>query len=341
MLLGPKGAGVFDFDAICATHPAMDIARFAAVIVRREPARLDRAEAALARLLESYGEAPPDLDWWLAAQILCQVGSPFRKAWADWPEKVEGIVAAAETVLDRTRVGGTRPPAVRGNGSRRAGRLVMITSGFPRRSETFALNELLALERAGELEAVFATKPGDGAEPHPGSEPPARARPCAARRAAPPSRPRPCWSDSTAARVSAVHAYFAHEPAAVAVEVARRLDVPYGFSVHARDARKVRAERLAERVRGAACVIACNPDVVADLPERGGQVHLVPARRRPGALPPDAASGAHRRRRSCWRSAGSCRRRASTCWSRPQRGSTAPSGCESWARARSAPRSSA
>ena len=47
----------------------------------------------------------------------------------------------------------------------------MITSGFPRRSETFAMNELLALERAGELEAVFATKPGDGAEPHPGSEP--------------------------------------------------------------------------------------------------------------------------------------------------------------------------
>ncbi len=40
--------------------------------------------------------------------------------------------------------------------------------------------------------------------------------------------------------MSAVHAYFAHEPAAVAVEVARRLDVPYGFSVHARDARKVR-----------------------------------------------------------------------------------------------------
>ena len=90
MLLGPKGAGVFDFDAICATHPAMDIARFAAVIVRREPARLDRAEAALARLLDSYGDVPPDLDWWLAAQILCQVGSPFRKAWADWPRRSRG-----------------------------------------------------------------------------------------------------------------------------------------------------------------------------------------------------------------------------------------------------------
>ena len=266
MLFGPKGAGVFDFDAICTTHPAMDIARFAAVIVRREPARLDRAEAALARLLDSYGEAPPDLDWWLAAQILCQVGSPFRKAWADWPEKVEGIVAAAETVLNRS---------AQRNGSRRAGRLVMITSGFPRRSETFAMNELLALERAGELEAVFATKPGDGAEPHPGSE-----RLLGRVHVLPPGGPaeqaKAVLERLDGRAVSAVHAYFAHEPAAVAAEVARRLDVPYGFSVHARDARKVRPERLAERVRGAACVIACNPDVVADLPERGGRVHLVP-----------------------------------------------------------------
>ena len=52
--------------------------------------------------------------------------------------------------------------------------------------------------------------------------------------------------------------------------------MPYGFSVHARDARKLAPERLARRVRGAACVIACNPDVVSELPERGEQVHLVP-----------------------------------------------------------------
>jgi hypothetical protein len=105
MLLGPGGVGVFDFDAICATHPAMDVARFAAVIVRRDPSTLDRADAALTRLLETYGEPPPDLDWYLAAQILCQVGSPFRKAWPDWPQKLEAIIAAAEKVLDRRERG--------------------------------------------------------------------------------------------------------------------------------------------------------------------------------------------------------------------------------------------
>jgi glycosyltransferase involved in cell wall biosynthesis len=282
MLLGPRGVGVFDFDAICATHPAMDIARFAAVIVRRDPARLDRADAALARLLESYGEPPPDLDWYLAAQILCQVGSPFRKAWLDWPEKLAGILAAAEAVLDRGRGGGssarrgaTPGATARSNGSRDAGRLVMITSGFPRRSETFALNELLALDRAGDLAAVFATKPGDGSALHPGSEP------LLGRVQVLPAGPPAAQADAVLERldgepVSAVHAYFAHEPAEVAIEVARRLGVPYGFSVHARDARKVAPERLARRVDGAACVIACNPDVLAGLPGRGERVHLVP-----------------------------------------------------------------
>ena len=49
-------------------------------------------------------------------------------------------------------------------------KLVMLMSGFPRRSETFALNELLALDRAGMLAAVFATKPGEPGPPQPGAE---------------------------------------------------------------------------------------------------------------------------------------------------------------------------
>jgi glycosyltransferase involved in cell wall biosynthesis len=286
MLLRPGGVGVFDFDAICATHPAMDLARFAAVIVRRDPARLDSAYAALERLLEAYGERPPDLDWYLAAQILCQVGSPFRKAWPDWPEKVAGIIAAAETALESPpRLGGNsvrrpRTPqsttsATRSNGSGRDGRLVMITSGFPRRSETFAVNELLALHRAGALAAVFATKPGDGAEPHPDSEP-LLERVQVLPAGQPAEKADAALERLGGRRVRAVHAYFAHEPAEVAIEVARRLGVPYGFSVHARDVRKVAPERLAQQVRGAACVIACNADVVSELPAEGERVHLVP-----------------------------------------------------------------
>ena len=36
--------------------------------------------------------------------------------------------------------------------------VAVVVSGFPRRSETFMLGELLALEASGTLAAVFATK---------------------------------------------------------------------------------------------------------------------------------------------------------------------------------------
>lgn len=153
--------------------------------------------------------------------------------------------------------------------------IVMIVSGFPRRSETFALNELLALHKYGMVAAVFATKPGDGLPPQPGCAqlfryvqilPPGPASEQAA-----------FIVDRLAGRsINGVHAYFAHFPTEVAIQVARRLDIPYGFSTHAKDARKVAPEVLAERARQAAGVIACNPDVAETFRHSGVQVSLIP-----------------------------------------------------------------
>jgi glycosyltransferase involved in cell wall biosynthesis len=154
--------------------------------------------------------------------------------------------------------------------------IVVILSGFPRRSETFALNEVLALEKRGALAAVFATKPGDGKRPHPD---------CAQLLHRVHILP-----DGTAVEqaevlarqlggqpVSGIHAYFAHTPTEVAAHAARRLNVPYGFSVHALDARKVPPRELARRAREAACVVACNVDVVRELNGAGVEdVRLLP-----------------------------------------------------------------
>ena len=154
-------------------------------------------------------------------------------------------------------------------------RLVMLMSGFPRRSETFALNELLALDRAGCLEAVFATKPGEDGPPQPGAEELMRKV-----RVLAPGTPAEQAAEVVerldGAQVDAVHGYFAHVPTEVAAKAARRLGVPYGFSVHALDARKVSRSGLAERARDAACVIACNPDVAGDLKRAGAPVQLIP-----------------------------------------------------------------
>jgi len=154
-------------------------------------------------------------------------------------------------------------------------RIAVIVSGFPRRSETFAINELLALDARGLLAHVFATKPGDGGAAQPGIErllPKTRVLD-----AAPPQE-----QGAQVARlladegVSGVHAYFAHTPGEVAMEAAARLEVPFGFSLHARDVRKAEPSALADRAHHAACVIACNYDVAADFHRMGGRAHVVP-----------------------------------------------------------------
>jgi glycosyltransferase involved in cell wall biosynthesis len=157
----------------------------------------------------------------------------------------------------------------------RRGRIAIVTSGFPRRSETFALGEMLALEERGMLAAIFATKPGDGSALQPGCE---RLMRCV--------RFLPEDSPATQAAalveilsgqpVSGIHGYFAHHPAEVAELAARSLRLTFGFSTHARDARKVADDELARRANEAACVVACNTDVASEISGTGARVHLLP-----------------------------------------------------------------
>ena len=154
-------------------------------------------------------------------------------------------------------------------------KLAVLLSGFPRRSETFALNEVLALREAGCLAAVFATKGGE-----PGPRQPAAEALMDTVHVLAPGTPEEQAAE-VAARlegedVTAVHGYFAHLPAEVARTAARRLGVPHGFSVHALDARRAGRDGLARRGRDAACVVACNPDVAAEVRDAGVRVALIP-----------------------------------------------------------------
>ena len=153
--------------------------------------------------------------------------------------------------------------------------LAVIVSGFPRRSETFMLGELLALEASGTLAAVFATKLGEFGTPQPGTERLTRYVEFL------PDAPveeqvRAVRAMLARKKINGIHAYFAHRPAEVAQHAARMTGVPFGFSVHARDFRKVPREVLAVRARNAACVVACNTDVARDIRSIGAKAHLLP-----------------------------------------------------------------
>ena len=155
------------------------------------------------------------------------------------------------------------------------GKIVMVLSGFPRRSETFALNEILALERRGALAAIFATKAGESVATQPaGKALLGRVHVLMEADCARQAEEMTGLLKGTA--IAGVHGYFAHAPAEVAERVAMQLGTRFGFSIHAKDARKVAPDVLSARARKAACVVACNCDVADELRNSGANVHLVP-----------------------------------------------------------------
>jgi glycosyltransferase involved in cell wall biosynthesis len=153
--------------------------------------------------------------------------------------------------------------------------IAMIVSGFPRHSETFLLGELLALEEQNFLAALFSTKPGENGNVQPESDRLLRKLQLipagtAAEQAAFVS------AQLKDKNVAGLHGYFAHTPAEVAQLTANTLNVPFGFSTHARDARKVAQETLAHRSKHASCVVACNSDVAKDFEQTGSNVYVLP-----------------------------------------------------------------
>jgi glycosyltransferase involved in cell wall biosynthesis len=162
---------------------------------------------------------------------------------------------------------------------RRPPQIAVVVSGWPRLSESFALNELLALHEAGMLAAVFATKCGETDVRHPA--------------VAALDKSVHHLGTGTAeqqaaevvgilgglriagVKVDGVHGYFAHQPAAVARAAAALLGVPFGFSAHAKDPRKVEQLDLADRARAASCVVVCNADVASQLHDVGAEPTLV------------------------------------------------------------------
>ena len=122
---------------------------------------------------------------------------------------------------------------------------------------------------------MFATKPGDGSNLQPEHK---RLLPLL--RVLPQGNPVEQGASVAALlsgrKVNAIHGYFAHTPAEVAMHAAAHLRVPFGFSVHARDARKLTAGELQQRARKAACVVACNTDVAATMQQAQANAHLIP-----------------------------------------------------------------
>lgn len=155
-------------------------------------------------------------------------------------------------------------------------RLAVVVSGFPRLSETFALGELLSLEKKGWLTALFATKHGeDSKKLQPGAEQLLSKIKFLSDGDAV-AQARELSESLGGSKIDGIHGYFAHKPAEVAALAAEELDVPFGFSVHAKDARKVEPGKLTAMAKKAAVVVACNADVANEAAFKNANLKLLP-----------------------------------------------------------------
>jgi ATP-binding cassette subfamily B protein len=96
LVVRPDVLVVTDFDHMGLAPAALDLATYAAHLVRGDPGDLEEAMSVLDLLIEGYGEPPAGLPWYLATAILRQATQPFCYLDEQWPERVDTIVEAAE-----------------------------------------------------------------------------------------------------------------------------------------------------------------------------------------------------------------------------------------------------
>ena len=99
LLVGGAGrVAVVDFDQMCLAAPALDVATYAADVVRGRDGDLEAVGEVLDAFLTGYGPPPAALDWHLAAAVLGRAAHPFHRQLAGWPDRVEAMLRAAEQV---------------------------------------------------------------------------------------------------------------------------------------------------------------------------------------------------------------------------------------------------
>jgi ABC-type multidrug transport system fused ATPase/permease subunit len=99
LLVGSAGLSVIDLDGLCLAPPALDLATYAADVVRGRGGDDAAIAAVLDPLIDGYGGPPPDLEWHLATAILTRAAHPFQRQADGWKNRVREMVATAEAVL--------------------------------------------------------------------------------------------------------------------------------------------------------------------------------------------------------------------------------------------------
>ena len=95
------GLGLVDTDTLCLAPAGLDLASYAANLLAGRPGDLAAADAALAGLLQGYGDRPEPLPWLTAVVALRRLDRPIRRYKRNWRQRVERHLADVETLAER------------------------------------------------------------------------------------------------------------------------------------------------------------------------------------------------------------------------------------------------
>jgi aminoglycoside phosphotransferase (APT) family kinase protein len=99
IIVGGDRLAVIDFDSLCLAPPALDLATYAADVVRGRPTDAESLQDVLEPLLAGYGTRPEALEWHLATAILTRAAHPFHRQVPGWRERMAAMVSTAEATL--------------------------------------------------------------------------------------------------------------------------------------------------------------------------------------------------------------------------------------------------
>ena len=94
-----SGIVVLDVDELTRAPAALDLAAYAGDLIAGRSGDLSTAQSVLHDIVEGYGRRPEGLGWYLAATTLRRAPNSFRLWKSRWPERLEGMIAAADEVL--------------------------------------------------------------------------------------------------------------------------------------------------------------------------------------------------------------------------------------------------
>ncbi len=169
-IVGDKGVSLIDADNAHLGNPVSDIGCFAAHLERsaiNQQLRSVEVSTVTDAFLTGYRTVNPgintnELNRHIALSLFQLIHNPFRDRVEDWPAQTAALLQRCAALFDTNGVATNKAS----RSTRKADRVAYVLKVYPRFSQTFVVNEILAHEAAGQSLDIFSLRLSDDVKFH-------------------------------------------------------------------------------------------------------------------------------------------------------------------------------